>query len=163
MWEGGVGGVVYIRLSREKSPVFTTEKTPFHVGRAEVLREGDDVTVFGCGPLLYEALKAAWAVEKEGISAAVINVHTVKPLDVEIILRYAERTGAIVTVEEHQIAGGLGSAISEYMAEHSPTPHEFIGIRDRFGESGDPVTLMREFGLDESSISEAIQKVYKRK
>ena len=121
-------GPVYIRLGREKSPIFTTEKTPFEIGKAIVLREGKDVTIIGCGILLYNALVAAEELSKEGIEAEVINSHTIKPLDIETILNSIKKTDAVVTVEEHQIAGGLGSAIAEMLAQNFPTPQEFIGF-----------------------------------
>jgi len=158
-----IPGPVYIRIAREKSPVFTTKKTPFKVGRAEVYRDGSDVAIIASGSLLYNALVAAEELEEEGISARVINNHTVKPMDEKTILKAAKETGAIVTVEEHQINGGMGSAVSEYLAQTHPTPQEFIGIHDHFGESGTAEELMEKFGLDTKTIKEKVKSVLKRK
>jgi transketolase len=157
------GSPSYIRLGREKSPVFTTEKTPFEIGRAEIFREGDDVAIIGCGALVYEALKASEQLSKEGINCAVINNHTIKPLDEKTIIAAAQRCGAVVTVEEHQIAGGLGSAVAEVLMRNYPVPQEFIGVQDRFGESGEPAELIKKFRLDASAIQDAVKRVLKRK
>ena len=156
-------GPVYLRFGREKSPVFTTEKTPFEIGKAIVLREGKDLTIVGCGALLYNALLAAEELSKEGIEAAVINSHTIKPLDVATILNSVKKTKAVVTVEEHQVAGGLGSAIAEALSQHFPAPQEFIGVHDRFGESGEPDELIEAFGMGVKDIKAAVLRVIKRK
>lgn len=156
-------GPVYIRIGREKSPVFTTQETPFEIGKAILLREGKDVSIIGCGMLLYNALCAAEELSDEGIDAEVINSHTVKPLDNKTIIQSAEKTGAAVTVEEHQIRGGLGSAVAEVLAQHHPVPMEFIGVRDRFGESGKPDELIEAFGMGKESVKEAVRRVLKRK
>lgn len=156
-------GPVYIRFGREKSPVFTTDKTPFEIGKAIILKEGKDVTIAGCGMLLYNALVAAEELSKEGIEAEVINSHTVKPLDTETILNSVKKTGAIVSVEEHQIMGGFGSAVAEVLSKHFPAPQEFIGVDDRFGESGEPDELIEAFGMGVKDIKEAALKVVKRK
>lgn len=156
-------GPAYLRFGREKSPIFTTEKTPFQIGKAIVLREGNDATIVGCGMLLYNALVAAEELSKEGIEVAVINSHTVKPLDVETILNSVKKTKAVVSVEEHQIAGGLGSAVAEALSQNFPAPQEFIGIRDRFGKSGETDELIEAFGMGSKSIKEAVKKVIKRK
>ncbi len=156
-------GPVYIRLGREKTSIFTTEETPFEIGKANILREGKDVTIIGCGSLLYNALLAAEELSGDGIDVEIINCHTVKPLDAETILQSVKKTGAIISVEEHQIAGGLGSAVSEMLAQNLPTPQEFIGVRDRFGESGEADELIKALGMGVSSIKEAILKVIKRK
>lgn len=153
----------YLRIAREKSPVFTTDETPFKIGKAEIFREGKDAAIIGCGPLVYNALKAAEELSKDGIECTVVNCHTIKPIDEETIIAVAEKTGAIVSVEEHQIAGGLGSAIAEVLAQQRPTPQEFIGIQDRFGESGSPSELIEHFGMGVSSIKEAVKKVITRK
>lgn len=153
----------YLRLAREKSPMFTTDETPFEIGRAETFREGNDVAIIGCGPLVYNALKAAEELSKEGIECRVVNCHTIKPIDAGAIIDAAEKTGAIVSVEEHQIAGGLGSAIAEVLAQRQPTPQEFIGVKDVFGESGSPSELIEHFGMGVSSIKEAVRKVVARK
>lgn len=156
-------GPVYIRFGREKSPVFTTEKTPFETGKATIFREGKDITIIGCGMLLYNVLIAAEELSKEGIEATVINNHTIKPLDVETILNSVKETKAVVTVEEHQIAGGLGSAVAEALAQNFPAPQEFIGVRDRFGESGEPDELIEAFGMGVKDIKAAVLRVIKRK
>jgi transketolase len=156
-------GPCYLRLAREKSPVFTTDATPFEIGKAVVLREGKDVALIGCGSLVYKALVAAEELAKEGIEAMVINSHTIKPLDEATILSAAIVCGAIVTIEEHQIAGGLGGAVAEFLAKTQPTPMEFIGVHDRFGESGEPNELLEYFGMGTSHIKAAALKVLKRK
>lgn len=157
------GSPTYLRFGRENSPVFTTAETPFAIGRAEIFREGKDVSVIGCGMLLYNALLAAEDLSKEGIDCEVINSHTVKPLDVKTIVASAKKTGVVVSVEEHQVNGGLGSAIAEVLARNHPVPQEFIGVQDRFGESGRPDELLEYFGMGVEAIKEAIRKVIKRK
>ncbi len=156
-------GPVYIRMGREKSPIFTTEKMLFEIGKAIILKEGKDATIIGCGALLYRALIAAEELSKEGIDVEVINCHTVKPLDAETILNSVKKTNAVVSVEEHQIAGGLGSAVAEMLAQNFPVPQEFIGVRDHFGESGEPEELIEAFGMGVKYIKEAVFKVIKRK
>ena len=156
-------GPVYLRFGREKSPVFTTEKTPFEIGKAILFREGKDVTIIGCGMLLYNALVAAEELSKEGIEATVINSHTVKPLDIETIVNSIKETKAVVTIEEHQIAGGLGSAVAETLSQYFPAPQEFVGVHDRFGESGEPDELIEAFGMGVKDIKAAVLKVIKRK
>jgi transketolase len=156
-------GPVYIRFTREKTPVMTTEETPFEIGQAEIYREGKDVTIIGCGPLVYEALKAAEELAKEGIEAEVINNHTIKPMDKETILQSVKKTGCAVTIEEHQAAGGMGSAVSEILSQNHPVPMEIIGVKDRFGESGEPNELLKAFGLTADEIIEAVKIVIKRK
>ncbi len=156
-------GPVYIRFGREKSPVFTTEKTPFEVGKAQVFREGKDVTIIGAGMLMHNALVAAEELSKEGIDATVINSPSLKPFDTDTLSNSAKKTGAVVSVEEHQIAGGLGSIVAEALALNHPTPQEFIGVHDRFGESGEPDQLIEAFGMGVESIKEAVKKVVSRK
>ncbi|HEX4214115.1 MAG TPA: transketolase C-terminal domain-containing protein [Candidatus Dormibacteraeota bacterium] len=156
-------GPDYIRFGRENTPVFTTPRTPFELGRAQVYRDGSDVTIVGCGPLVHEALLAASQLAEEGISARVVNSHTVKPLDVETIVRCAEETGAIVSVEEHQVTGGLGGAIAEALARNRPTPMEFVGMPDSFGESGKAGELLEKWGLTAPSITRKVRAVLARK
>jgi len=156
-------GPVYLRFGRDKVAAITTEQTPFKIGRAEVFREGKDITLVACGIMVYEALKAAAELDKEGISARVINNHTIKPLDKETILEAAKETGAFVTAEEHQIMGGMGSAVTEFLAAHHPIPVEMVGLKDTFGESGSPKELMEKYGLTSKNIVEAAQRVLKRK
>ena len=158
-----IKGPVYIRLARAATPVITTEKTPFKFGRAEIFWEGKDVTIAACGPLVYEALLAAQQLEKKGISVEVLNIHTVKPLDDKTILTSVRKTKAVVTVEEHQVAAGFGGAIAEILGKNYPVPMEFIGVQDRFGESGEPEELLDAFGLSHPHIIKAVQKVLKRK
>ena len=156
-------GPVYIRFGREKSPVFTTKETPFEIGRAEFFRLGSDVAIIGCGMLLYNALLAAEELSKEGIEAMVVNSHTVKPIDSDAIIKAAKQTGAVVTVEEHQVNGGLGSAVAEVLAKNHPVPQEFIGVNDRFGESGEPGELVEKFEMGVKDIKEAARRVINRK
>lgn len=158
-----VPGPVYIRFGREKSPVFTTKRTPFKVGRAEIFRKGKDVVIIGCGMVLYNALVAAENLAKEGIDAMVIDNHTIKPMDKKTVVAAAKKTGAVVTVEEHQIAGGMGSAVAEILAATAPVPIEFIGVHDRFGESGEPWELIEKFGMGVGAIEKAVKNVIKRK
>ncbi len=157
------GQPTYLRFGREKSAVFTTPETPFEIGKAVVLRDGKDAAIIGCGILLHNALIAAEELSKEGIECAVINSHTVKPLDAETILVAAQKTGAVVSVEEHQVNGGLGSAVAELLAKNHPVPQEFIGLQDRFGESGTAEELIEACGLGVSHIKEAVKKVIARK
>lgn len=158
-----IAGPCYIRLGREATPVMTTPETPFKIGRAEVFRDGKDVTIVACGQMVYQALLAAEKLAKEKISARVINNHTIKPLDVATLLKAAKETGAFVTAEEHQKNGGMGSAVCELLAENYPIPVERVGVADRFGESGPPEVLMEKFGLTAPSIIKAVKKVMKRK
>jgi transketolase len=153
----------YIRLGRDKSPIITTEETPFRIGEAEVFKEGKDVAIIACGQMVYQALVAAKELEEDHISVRVINNHTIKPLDELVIRQAAEETGAIVTAEEHQKNGGMGSAIAEFLAEHHPVPLVRIGIDDRFGESGEPQELMQHFGLTSKEIKKAVLKVLRLK
>ena len=157
------GQPTYIRLGREKTPVVTTPETPFTIGKAAILREGGDVALIACGTLVHEALKAAEVLATEGIQCTVINNHTVKPIDEEVIAAAAQRCGAVVTAEEHQVAGGMGSAVAEVLARRSPVPMEFVGMQDRFGESGSPDELMRAFGLTAEGIIGVVRKVLQRK
>ena len=155
----------YIRFAREKTPVFTTDKTPFKIGRAEVVWEAKDpqAAIIACGPLVYEALLAARELEKKGIEVLVINSHTIKPLDEKEIVRAAKITGAVVTVEEHQITGGLGGAVAEALSRNYPVPLEFVGMPDCFGESGAPDELLTKYAMKSKNIVEATIKVVARK
>ena len=148
----GNGKPSYIRLSRADSPVFTTENTPFEIGKAYVLHEGSDIAIMATGTLTYQALVAAKALAKDGVKAEVVHVPTIKPLDAETILASAKKCGRVITVEEAQIAGGFGSAVAELLSENLPMPVHRIGMQDRFGESGKPDELMKYFGLDAASI-----------
>ena len=158
---------VYLRLAREKTAVITTEETPFEFGKASVLYGEDfekvDVAIFATGALVHRALLAAEKLKSENIFVRVVNIHTIKPLDSEAILLSAKKAGAVVTVEEHQIAGGFGSAVAEVLAQNYPVPVEFIGIKDQFGQSGTPDELIEHYGMGERSIIEAVKKVMARK
>ncbi|MBI4281456.1 transketolase family protein [Candidatus Uhrbacteria bacterium] len=155
-------GPVYLRLTREKTPVMTTEQTPFVIGKASVYREGTDVTIIGCGPLLYEALIAAEQL-KGKVSVEVINCPTIKPLDSATIIASAKKTGAVVTVEEHQITGGLGGAICEALAEAYPVPVIRVGMPDSFGESGNPDELLTKYGMKAKDIIATVRKAVSNK
>jgi transketolase len=143
----------YIRLSRADSPVFTTTDTPFELGKAYVLQEGDDLAILATGSMTYQALVAAKILAKDGVNAEVVHVPTIKPLDTDTILASAKKCGRVITVEEAQIAGGFGSAVAELLSEKLPMPVLRIGMQDRFGESGNPDQLMQHFGLDGASIA----------
>ncbi len=153
----------YLRLSRDKVPVVTTEQTPFEIGKAIELTEGKDVAIIACGQMVYRALQAAKEVREHNIKVSVINCHTIKPLDKTTILKAAEECGAIVTVEEHQIHGGLGGAVSELVSQNYPVPIKILGIADRFGESGEPNELLEKFGLTTKEIIRAITTVLRMK
>lgn len=156
-------GPVYLRLSREKSPVFTAENSKFKIGRAAVLRDGSDCAIIACGPQVAAALEAAEGLALSGIDCLVLNSHTIKPLDEEAILAAAAKCRAVVTVEDHQVIGGLGSAVAEALARKHPAPIEFVGVRDRYGESGSGKELWSEFGLDAVGIKNAVLRSIKRK
>jgi transketolase len=152
-------GPAYLRFGREKIPVITDEKTPFSIGSAYCCRTGSDVAIIACGAMVFEALVAAKKLSDEGIEAMVINNHTIKPIDKATLIEAAQVTGAVVTAEEHQIMGGMGSAVLEVLAQNAPVPVRMIGIDDQFGESGDPDTLMKAFGLTSDKIVEAVKSV----
>lgn len=155
-------GPCYVRFTREKTAVFTTPKTPFKIGRAEIFRNGTDVALVACGPLLYNALLAAEQLAKKGIDCLVINNHTIKPMDAKTIIAAAKKTGRVVTVEEHQVHGGMGSRVAEILAEACPVPMRFVGVHDRFGESGEPDELIEHFGMGVGSIVAAVKSVLKQ-
>ena len=158
------GKPTYLRFAREKSPLMTTPETPFEIGKAYVMWESESpqVAILGTGPLLFEALKAAKELEERGVRTQVINFHTVKPLDTDMLYRVASSVHAIVTVEEHQAAGGFGSAVAEFLSEHRPVPIEMVSVRDRFGQSGTMPELYKEYGLDQAAIEAAVQRALKR-
>lgn len=163
-----IWGPVYLRFSREKTSIMTTERTPFTPGKAYIMWEPPaklkaQVLIIGCGPLLYEALLAAKMLEEKNIGVIVLNSHTVKPLDKETILPLAKKTGAVVSVEEHQVTGGLGGAVAELLAKELPTPMEFIGMQNVFGESGGPAELIKKYGMDAKEIAAAVRRVLRRK
>jgi len=156
-------GPVYIRLARDKTAQFTTEETPFEIGKAQVFREGKDCTIAAAGPQVYYALQAAEQLSKEGIECEVINLVSVKPLDEQTLIQSVKKTGCVVSAEEHQITGGVGSAVAECLARNHPVPQEFIGMPDHFGESGEPMELTAKWGMDSKAIVTAVKKVTKRK
>jgi len=158
-----IKGPVYLRFGREDVPVITTEDTPFNVGKAEVFRDGDDVSIIACGPMVYEAILASKKLEEEGIDARVINNHTVKPIDVDAINKAAVETGAIVTAEEHQIYGGMGSAVAEVLSQCYPTPIKMVGVKDKFGESGKPDELQRHLNLTADDIVKTVREIIAKK
>ncbi|MBI2450722.1 MAG: transketolase family protein [Parcubacteria group bacterium] len=165
---GKIPGPVYIRFGREKSPLFTTDETPFDIGKAHIFWDGIagkklDLAIVASSQLVWNALLAASELEKEGISVRVINNPSVKPIDKEILIAAAKDAGAMVTVEEHQVAGGMGSAVAEVLAKNYSVPIEFIGVQDRFGESGEAYELIEAFGMGVKNILEAAKKVIKRK
>lgn len=162
---GEIDGPVYLRFTRDKTPVMTTEETPFEPGKSQVFwtSESPQVSIFAMGYMLYQALLAAKALEENGINSLVINVPTVKPLDEIGILEAVKQTKAVVTVEDHQVMGGLGGTIAELLAKNNPTPMEFIGLQDTFAESGTPKELMEKYKMDDKAIIEAAKKVIARK
>lgn len=158
--------LAYLRLAREKTPVITTDATPFEIGKGQVLYRPDGiahVALFATGGLVANALRVAKDLEKKGMRIVVVNIHTIKPLDTELVIKFAIEAKAVVTVEEHQIAGGLGSAIAECLAQYAPTPIEFIGVRDLFGQSGTPNQLIEHYGMGRDGIEAAVVKVIGRK
>jgi transketolase len=156
-------GPVYLRFGRPKVANFTPENQTFEIGKALHLTEGTDVTIVATGHLVWEALEAAKNLNEKGISAEVINIHTIKPLDDEAIIKSVSKTGCIVTAEEHNYLGGLGESVSRVLALHKPTPQEFIATNDTFGESGTPEQLMKKYGLNKEAIINAAETVIKRK
>lgn len=159
------GKPTYLRFGRDKVATFTTSETPFEIGKAYYLwkPEKPNVAIIATGHLVYEALLAAKSLEGKGISVSVINSHTVKPLDENTILEAVKDAGAVVTVEEHQVAGGFGSAVAEFLAQNHPVPMEFVGMHNAFGQSGEPQELLHHYGLDAFGIEKAVEKVLTRK
>jgi transketolase len=158
------GTPVYLRLAREKTSIMTTNETPFEIGKAQTFwsSEKPQVGIIATGALLHKALLAAESLAKEGIEIEVMNLATIKPLDEEAVVALAKKAGRIVTVEEHQVAGGMGSAVAECLSKNFPVPIEFVGVNDQFGQSGTPEELIRHYGMDTDGISGAVKKVIKR-
>lgn len=156
-------GPVYLRFGRPKVANFTPEDMPFEIGKAIVLKEGSDVSIFATGHLVWESLLAAEELEKKGISAEVVNIHTIKPLDEEAVLKSIAKTGCAVTAEEHQVFGGLGESVAGLLGRKHPTPLEMVAVNDSFGESGTPDALMEKYGLKSANVIDAVEKVIKRK
>lgn len=158
--------LAYLRLAREKTPVITTEDTPLEIGKGQILFRPEGiahVAIVATGGLVANALRVAKDLEKKHIKAIVVNIHTIKPLDEELIIQVARETKAIVTVEEHQIAGGLGGAVAESLSQNVPTPIEFVGVKDQFGQSGTPNELIEYYGMGRDGITNAVLKVLDRK
>ena len=156
-------GPVYLRFGRPSVPIFVKPDAQFVIGKADTVIEGTDVTIIATGHLVWEALLAAEKLEEKGLSAEVINIHTIKPLDEEAILKSVAKTGCIVTAEEHNILGGLGESVSRVLALNNPIPQEFVAVQDSFGESGTPDQLMEKYKLNSEAIVEKVEKVIKRK
>ena len=156
-------GPVYLRFGRPKVPVFIPENLEFKIGKALMINKGSDVTIFATGHLVWKALEAVIELKSKGISAELINIHTIKPLDNDAVLKSVSKTGCVVTAEEHQRNGGLGDSIAQLLAMHNPVPMEYIAVDDQFGESGTPEELMIKYGLDTPNIISAVEKVLKRK
>lgn len=155
-------GPVYLRFGRPVWPIFTSE-LPFEIGKAQFFSEGTDVSIFACGHMVWKAIEAGKQLEEKGLSVEVVNIHTIKPLDTEAILKSIRKTKCAVTVEEHNVIGGLGDSVAQVAAKHFPIPIEYIGTNDTFGESGTPTQLLTKYGLDTPNIVEAVEKVIKRK
>lgn len=162
-WAASYQGPVYIRMGRAKCDDVTAENTPFVPGKATVLRKGYDITIIACGIMVGKALQAADILKGAGITARVINMSSIKPIDEDVIIKAASDTGAIVTAEEHQVQGGLGSAVAEVVVKHCPVPMAMFGVEDRFGESGKADDLLKAYGLTAAHIAETALQLYKRK
>ena len=158
-----INGPVYLRLGRESFPIVSIEGSDFKIGKASKIKEGKDLTIIACGSMVYNSIKALKILEKDNIDAAILNLHTVKPIDKKAIIGAARDTGAIVTAEEHQLAGGMGSAVSEVLSQEMPVPIEMVGVDDRFGESGSPWEVMKHLNLMPEDIALAAKKLLKRK
>lgn len=158
-----IDGPCFIRFGREAVPVITDESTPFEIGKARLVRDGGDVVFFANGPMVHEAAEAAKALALEGVDAMVVDLHTVKPLDTRFVLEAAKKCGAVVTAEEHQVNGGMGSAVCEFLCENCPVPVVRVGVEDTFGESGEPDELMKKYGLSSEHLIAAAKSVLARK
>ena len=156
-------GPVYLRFGRPKWPVFISEDTPFVIGKALMLNEGTDVSIFATGHMVWKAIEAGQQLAEKGISAEIINIHTIKPLDEEAVIASAKKTGCVVTAEEHQMNGGLGDSIAQLLSRTMPTPLEMVAVNDSFGESGKPEELLVKYGLNDTDIVEAAQRAIERK
>jgi transketolase len=156
-------GPVYLRFGRPKWPVFIPEDMPFEIGKALMLNEGKDVTIFATGHMVWKAIEAGHALAEKGIDAEVINIHTIKPLDRDAILASVKKTGCVVSAEEHQMNGGLGDSIAQLLSRELPTPMEFVAVNDSFGESGTPDQLLEKYGLTTAAIVAAAERAVLRK
>ena len=156
-------GPVYLRFGRPVMPIFVKPDAKFVIGKADVLNEGTDVTIIACGHLVWKSIEAVKILAEQGISAELINIHTIKPLDEEAILKSVSKTKCVVTAEEHMMHGGLGDAVAQVLARKLPTPHEYVAVNDSFGESGTPMELMAKYGIDTVNVVDAVKKVIGRK
>jgi len=156
-------GPVYLRFGRPVMPIFIKEDAKFEIGKADILIEGTDVTIIACGHLVWKSIEAARILEAQGVSVELINMHTIKPLDVQAVLQSVRKTKCVVTAEEHMINGGLGDSIAQVLIQHLLVPQEYVGVNDTFGESGDPMELMTKYGIDTQNVVDAALKVIKRK
>ena len=156
-------GPVYLRFGRPVVPVFTNPDQKFEIGKAWMVNEGADVSIFATGHLVWEAILAGEKLAEEGIDVEIINIHTIKPLDAKAVLKSVRKTGCVVSCEEHNRLGGLGDSIAQLLVKELPTPMEYVAVDDSFGESGTPAELLKKYGLDSSNIIEAVKKVMKRK
>ncbi len=156
-------GPVYLRFGRPVMPIFVKPNAKFIIGKADMIQEGSDVTIIACGHLVWKSIEAVQILEAKGISVELINMHTIKPLDVNAILKSVSKTGCVVTAEEHMLNGGLGEAVSQVLVRNLPVPQEFVGVNDSFGESGTPMELMTKYGIDTQNVVDAALKVIARK
>jgi transketolase len=156
-------GPVYLRFGRPSVPIFTQEDASFTIGKADILKEGTDVTIIACGHMVWKSLEAAQMLNRLGIQAEVINMHTIKPLDAELILKSVMKTKCVVTAEEHMRNGGLGDAVAQVLSTQFPVPHAYVAVNDTFGESGTPDELMKKYGLEKENIVQSVQSVLQRK
>jgi transketolase len=156
-------GPVYLRFGRPVMPIFVKPDAKFVIGKADVLNEGTDVTIIACGHLVWKSIEAVKMLAEQGISAELINMHTIKPLDEEAILKSVSKTGCVVTAEEHMMHGGLGDAVAQVLSRNLPSPHEYVAVNDSFGESGTPMELMVKYGIDTINVVDAVKKVIGRK
>jgi transketolase len=156
-------GPVYLRFGRPVMPIFVKPDAVFEIGKADVLKEGTDVTIIACGHLVWKSIEAIEVLEQKGISVELINMHTIKPLDVQAILKSVQKTKCVVTAEEHMRNGGLGDSVAQVLAQQFPIPQEFVAVNDSFGESGTPMELMTKYGIDSQHVVDAVLKVIERK
>jgi transketolase len=156
-------GPVYLRFGRPKWPNFTSDSQKFEIGKAQLLSEGNDISIFACGHMVWKAIEAARILEQQGINAEVINIHTIKPLDEASVIASVSKTGCAVTAEEHQINGGLGDMIAGLIARKNPVPMEMVAVKDSFGESGKPEELLKKYGIDTPNIVDAALRIFARK
>jgi len=156
-------GPVYLRFGRPVMPIFVKPDADFVIGKGDVLQEGTDVTIIACGHLVWKSIEAIQILEAKGISVELINMHTIKPLDVQAILKSVGKTGCVVTAEEHMANGGLGDSVAQVLAQHMPCPQEYVAVNDSFGESGTPMELMTKYGIDAQNVVDAALKAISRK